>query len=662
MIKELMLTGFQGFSHPTKIRFTEGLNLITGRNNAGKTSILEGIIYGLYGKLPDIHDSLLVSRLGPRTSMTVRLKFRGVDGRLYETEFTGRLRKGGRFRTERVMLLVEGKPLGVSKKEEVRRIISREAMGLGFKRFMNVAYVRQGRLTEILSPKREDMDAVLGINVLRELAKQLDEAGKILSKWEGRDVETLVERLEEEIPVKKENLKLLEEKVERLKREVKELQERIRKAESPELEKLLSLIKRRDDLGNKVKEKETAVKTLLDNVEAKSLEQLRKISAQLEEQVKVLSKSLEDLEDRRDAIREQVSKFKAKAEQLREEAERHRELLKKGIAECPTCGQMIKPDLIKRLSTEKLRRAEELEKEVKPLEEELNELESAITKKEEELRDLDLKRENAVKTIHKVEKHLKEIKKLSQSLENLKLRIKELLASLELELDPSDEDLYAKVESRLVMSPEDLKRAKQELERKKEDLKNSEMNRRRAIEELETLRKKLERLRVRKRALALASQLVNRLENAIEQVREGCLRRVALRAKRLFDSFTDQRVYTKFHIDPDNYRVYVHQRGLSEMIPADRVGGGHQTLISLALRLAILEETGGSRFLILDEPTYGVDSQNLPQLVESIAKVAEKIGQVILVTHHGLGEEYASNVLEVSIGEDGASIVSQRWK
>ena len=91
-------------------------------------------------------------------------------------------------------------------------------------------------------------------------------------------------------------------------------------------------------------------------------------------------------------------------------------------------------------------------------------------------------------------------------------------------------------------------------------------------------------------------------------------------------------------------------------IPATRVGGGHQTLIALALRFAIprvLNQGGG--LLILDEPTYGVDSENIPQLLGYIAEAAKKVSQVILVTHHGLGEEEASNIIKVEIGADGAS-------
>ena len=43
MIEELRLRNFEGFQS-ARVRFTEGLKLITGRNSAGKTALLEATI------------------------------------------------------------------------------------------------------------------------------------------------------------------------------------------------------------------------------------------------------------------------------------------------------------------------------------------------------------------------------------------------------------------------------------------------------------------------------------------------------------------------------------------------------------------------------------------------------------------------------------------
>ncbi|RLI28713.1 hypothetical protein DRO58_01575 [Candidatus Bathyarchaeota archaeon] len=658
MIEELVLEGFQGFKH-ARIRFTQGLNLITGRNSTGKTSILEGIVYGLYGKLPDAADSLLVSRLVPRALMTVRLRFRGVDGRLYETVFAGRLTSDGRFRSEKTGMIVDGKPLDVSRQEELRRRVSK-GIGLGYRRFLNTVYVRQGRLTDILNPKREDMDAVLGINLLRELTQQLENAEKTLSKWEGRDVKTLIEQLEErEIPDKEKALKLLEEKVGNLKREVEELQERIRKAESPELEKLLGLIGKRDELLKSINDERVAVNTLLAGAGAESPKQLREDVKRLEAEVRDRSNLLGDLKNKRDRLSARRTQLQTKAKQLVEEVKTHRELLEKGVATCPTCGQRIDRRLVEELANRKLRQAEELEKEAKPLDEELKRLDGQIEEVEKSITDLNSKLKNVKNTVRDVEKRMEKLGKLYEDIEALKPEIQRLLEELQLELDPMDPNLYVKVESTLAMKPEDLRKARRDLKSKLKRLRDSEKELEKTAKELEKCREDLENLRVREKASSLADMLVSRLREAVEEVRSLKLRDIAIRARRIFDSLTDQRVYTAFHIDPDSYRVYVHQKGLYEKIPATRVGGGHQTLIALALRLAILEAVRGSKILILDEPTYGVDSENLPQLIESLARTVENVGQVILVTHHGLGEEYASNIIRVSIGDDGASTVSQ---
>jgi len=74
------------------------------------------------------------------------------------------------------------------------------------------------------------------------------------------------------------------------------------------------------------------------------------------------------------------------------------------------------------------------------------------------------------------------------------------------------------------------------------------------------------------------------------------------------------------------------------------------------VRVALLNVLNRRSLLILDEPTYGVDSENLPQLMSYISEAAKKIGQTILVTHYGLGVEEAANIIEVSVGEDGSSM------
>ena len=133
------------------------------------------------------------------------------------------------------------------------------------------------------------------------------------------------------------------------------------------------------------------------------------------------------------------------------------------------------------------------------------------------------------------------------------------------------------------------------------------------------------------------------------------LKRLENRALRIYNQLTDQHLYQAISIDKDTYKVFVHPTGAKGEIPATRTGGGHQTLLSLALRLAILREGKHTSLLILDEPTYGVDQENLPQLMSHISEAAKQVSQVLLVTHHGFGEEEATNIINVELNEEGFS-------
>jgi exonuclease SbcC len=73
--------------------------------------------------------------------------------------------------------------------------------------------------------------------------------------------------------------------------------------------------------------------------------------------------------------------------------------------------------------------------------------------------------------------------------------------------------------------------------------------------------------------------------------------------------------------------------------PGDRrfamLSGGEQTKLALALTLAMIEEFGGLRFCIFDEPTYGVDAESRQKLADAILSVQEAAGldQLLLVSH-----------------------------
>lgn len=773
VIERLEIQGFEGYKK-AEIPFTSGLNLITGRNSTGKTTILDAIFFALYGEIPDVDKKLLVTRLqGTSRNLYLSLKFNSPKTlETVEVKRWGKLcLKRGResYQTERLILLVNGKEIHVSGEEELRRKIT-EFLGLTMKRFLNLAYVRQGELTKILKPDKDEMDSILGITTLKELLEQLNLVKKELEKYEGKDVETEFKNISDVfLPKVKEQIKNLEEQIEALKLEVKESQEKIEKAESPELMNLLKNINDRDVFLKKCREEEAVVKNLLnqlnvhDIVELKSLineneikvekfkkelekenEELKKIEEEKEsckskvikvkellksvnasslsmlkdlidqkhEEFNKLNKALTLIEEKFKKIEEEKNKLEGKLLTLEEELKAHRKLLEENRFNCPTCGQKVTVEALKKIILEKEEAEKNFEQKLKEIlklyEKEKNnidKLKSETAKLDNELETLkgvyslvkdelgEVTIEELEETCLKLEQQRQEVKQkienlnvefnearnkvlnMKTALENVKnhfnkieensMKVQEclkniafLLKKLMLPFKPEDEELKVKIAEKLPLNFNELEDLRNQFKNKNEKLKALESEFKKHKDEEEKLQKKREILKNRLEKIIVTEKFIEDLKKGIEEIRRVKLKDIGYEALKIYNSLTDQHVYKAFKINPENYLVEVQPINLDEYIPAVRVGGGHQTLIALALRLAMLKILGGGTLLILDEPTYGVDSDNIPQLLSHIAEAAKKVSQVILVTHYGLGEEEAANIIKVERGEDGASQAS----
>ena len=174
-----------------------------------------------------------------------------------------------------------------------------------------------------------------------------------------------------------------------------------------------------------------------------------------------------------------------------------------------------------------------------------------------------------------------------------------------------------------------------------------ERRREEARRTLEEERSKLERVREYEAKISVLERIIERYGEYEKELRDKVLRRLEWLTYKYFERLTDQQVYSGCHIDRETYILEVRPIGAERMIPAWRAGGGHESLFALSERLALLRVMGFTHLLILDEPTDAVDSENIPQLLEYIARSSREIGQILLVTHHGYGEEEGVNIIRV---------------
>jgi exonuclease SbcC len=772
-IERLELRNFEGYKR-AEINFERGLNVITGRNSTGKTTLLDALLFALFGIVPGLEKrslKLLVSRLqGTTGNMLVKLSA-NISGKhveiLREGRLIGREDEAKRFRMTRLGLKIDGREVPVNNEEELNKKIT-ELMGMGIKMFTTLVYARQGELTNILEPKKEDMDLILGISLMKELVEQLDSVRKTLEEYEGENAKTMVAVFKERLLGVNQRIDQLNDQIKDLSDEIKILEDIVGKAKSEEVGRLLQKIDKRESLLKDIRDKEVAILNTLKEKEAKSTEdlnkQLEKLAKEERKLEEVLQRQKED-ESRINDVVQQLSSRLSKIEEnlenagvssineleekisstqtelnkkeeelnavnkefkevnqsrnelngrlsaLRNEIKSHQDLLAKGLPNCPTCGQKVDPDLVKQIIKKKEDEADKLDSELKEINaryEYLNkrikqletdeskfstdlsnlqktrdrliellegatkeELEQRLSKERENLKriqqvvddnkgklvELRGRKDDLQKAYNNVKSLENEKKKLEKDLQECIEGIRSDLQALAFPFEPNDPDLKAKIAEKLPLSVEELKRKEDELNEKSKKLEDILEELKKKKEEMKEIEEKIDKLEKRLEKAKICEELIEKIKGGIERQRELRLRWIADEALRVYETLTDQRVYKAFRINKDDYTVEVFPANLEGYIPAKRTGGGHQTLIALAIRVALLNVLNQRSLIILDEPTYGVDSENLPQLMSYFSEIAKKIDQVILITHYGLGEEEAANIVRVEIAEDGTSTV-----
>jgi exonuclease SbcC len=769
LIERLELKNFEGYRH-AEVEFARGLNVITGRNSTGKTTILEALLFALYGGAPGLEKKLLVSKLqnaaGP---MSVKL-VANMQGKRVEILREGRLigkeNEPKRFRMEKLSLKIDGKEVPVNGEEELNRKVC-ELAGMGVKMFTTLLYARQGEIANILEPKKEDMDLILGISLIKELVEQLDSARKLLEKYEGKDAKTMLEMFQKQLPEITSQINHYKRHVSYLESNVQKLEEIVSKAKSKELKELLKNIEQRDALANNVRKMEASANGILGERGVKSLDELKKLAEEvakkegeleseinrLEEEEKrinsayndVCSKlneiethlksvgasTVEDLEKQIASTEEQYTQITnrlqteqaklnetektrnmldGKIKALEEDVKTHERLLAEGRTSCPTCGQKIDPEMLEQMTKDERERLQHLKEELDVVEGEYQKLKATVNelsrasmqlsnkmdqlqnaynrivtllagKKVEELgkeksaaeKDLEGIRETIkvqsgeltkirtekdalLKALNNVVQLEKERGQLEEQLRKCLELIRTGMQALAFPFQPEDPDLKVKIAEQLPLSLEELTRRENDLRSWKEQLNQLKSELERLQREEQEMREKVAKLQERLGKAKVCEELLEKIKGRIESQREIRLRRIADEALRIYETLTDQRVYKAFRINRDDYSVEVFPSRLEGYIPAKRTGGGHQTLFALAVRIALLHVLNQRNLLILDEPTYGVDSENLPQLMSYFSEVAKKLEQTVLVTHYGLGEEEAVNVIKVSLAPDGSSV------
>ena len=218
---KLVVEGFTSFREAVEIDFSRlDLFAITGPTGAGKSSLIDAIVFALYGVVPRVGDDYKQLISHGKERLSVMLEF-GVGQERYRIVRTARPDRPSQQRLERITR-ERAEPVADRAREiraEVERIV-----GLDYDGFTRAVVLPQGQFDAFLKgePKerRKILVALLGLEVyerMQQLAHQRSAAARTEAEFIKRQLETdFAEATEEALARKKVELEAAQARARRL--------------------------------------------------------------------------------------------------------------------------------------------------------------------------------------------------------------------------------------------------------------------------------------------------------------------------------------------------------------------------------------------------------------------------------------------------------------
>lgn len=561
MIEEVELKNWKSH-HETRMEFSGGVNALVGTMGSGKSSVLEAVVFALYGTTPKLNsrelklDDVIRRSPDPADEAEVRVDFT-VEGKNYSV--SRRIERGSG--TERSELREDGELVEAPSTQEVTEQVEK-VLGMDFKSFTRAVYSEQNHLDLFLEmrpgDRKERIDELLELDRFEDARKtavkvenrledqyesrqqELEELEEELEDAEGKKLEQEVEEAEQELEELEEELDELEERLESEQEKREELEQRKERFEELD-QKKTRLETRRETVEERLEEKLEAVEEIGDA--EKRLEEARDKVERLEEmhdRIAELEKELEHLEEREEELQETEEQLEEQLEKYgkREEVEEELEQVKQELEEvkksgnqsharrkeleesveklrdaevCPTCGEELEKGHREQLLEERKTEIRELRKREKKLREKLKELKERRDRLEEE-RDELLQYSSAGDELEEVEQKLDHI-------QDEKKGKKE-------ELDQLHEDYSEERVEELEEEIEKLEQVEEirELEDKLGDIEEKESETREALEELDFSPDELEEAREKvsdlEKEVSVKRSRIDSLQELLEEKRK----------------------------------------------------------------------------------------------------------------------------------------------
>ena len=688
MITSIELGDFLAHSE-TKLEFEKGVTIFVGENGAGKSSIIDGITFSLFGQHTRKSNKGLIKR-GSNQGYS-KIEF-SINGKQYET-----VRKidskGGLVATfseitkeGRVEIAAgERKQFGESMTEQVEKTI-----GMDFEKLKIASIVQQGELNSIINAKpkefKELLNAIIGIDKLdvasesmKKVTKEFREKIKTDLGYDDTHIEILerdLERSQQEIKEAEPEKNQLELKQKQIHEELKKLQKEL-EIETPKIDKIKQLELRKDELLRYVKETMKEIQQKISENERK----IRDCEGCFDEiKLKVdFESKIQKVEEAVDDTLRKIQEMKSQIASLKEKQILASKLQLKDN-KCPVCNSIveklnpffqeehIKEEIIKLQENIKLKekeldmytqkKKEFLEKVQKTRDAEATLRAHSINTKEELM---EIQKETQIQKIKLPMINNNDLKEISQIDDHSKVIFENIL-KLEVDTKGFSEKEFLNLKNTILEKQTSLSQMDQQIGGILEKIDKAKT-------QIETIQKVILELKIVKKYVSkldkVQTNIFSRDGSVATSLRSWALNSISVKASEYLSLLNTK--IQRIALSEKARDVSIACYSKTEVLELESLSGGEKVSVALALRLGMASLLGSSNLnlMILDEPTTHLDAERKKSLVRVLSQLTEISNsqtpmQFLIITHDAeiFEDSNVEQIYKFESKEEGSKVIA----
>ncbi|RMW34025.1 MAG: SMC family ATPase [Candidatus Nitrosomarinus sp.] len=688
MITSIELGDFLAHAE-TKLEFEKGVTIFVGENGAGKSSIIDGITFSLFGQHTRKSNKGLIKR-GSNQGYS-KIEF-SINGKQYET--VRKIDSKGSLSATFYEITKEGrveiaagerKQFGESMTEQVEKTI-----GMDFEKLKIASIVQQGELNSIINAKpkefKELLNAIIGIDKLdvasesmKKVTKEFREKIKTDLGYDDTHIDILqrdFEKYQQDIKESEPEKKQLESEQQQIQEELKKLQKEL-ETETPKIDKINQLELRKDELSKYAKDTMKGIQEKISENERKIRDCegcFDVIEQKIDFETKI-QKVEEALEDSSNKIQEMLSQIAS----LKEKQILASKLQLKDN-KCPVCDSTVEKlnpfFQVEHIKEETIKLQENIK--LKEKEREMyNQKKKEFVEKVQKTRDAEATlRAHSINTkeeligIQKETQIQKEklplinnndLKQISEIDEHTKLIFENIL-KLELETKGFSEKEFVNLKNTIEEKQTSLSQIHQQIGGILEKIDKAEKQIdliQNSILELKKVKKYISKLD------KVQTNIFSRDGSVATSLRSWALNSISVKASEYL-SFLNTKIQ-RIALSEKARDVSIACYSKTEVLELESLSGGEKVSVALALRLGMASLLGSSNLnlMILDEPTTHLDVERKKSLVRVLSQLSEISNsqtpmQFLIITHDAeiFEDSNVEQIYKFESKEEGSKVIA----